>query len=120
MNRTALLSARSLLLLGTLALASACCNDCAVTPQDAQTSVAAPLDPAATTATVALVLEEPPTCGSCIAGYKQVLGALPGCGRVEATPNDPKITVHYDPTRVDVARIIDALEASGDHAQQVP
>jgi copper chaperone CopZ len=102
---------RSLLLLGISALLGAC--------SASEPVVEEPLDPKATAA-VTLQLEDPPTCGSCIAGYKQVLGALPGCGRVEATPNDPRITVHYDPARVDVARIIDALEASGDHAQQVP
>jgi len=109
MNRCTLLT-RSLALLGTLALLGACSTS---------EPVVQPTSDAQATASVALVLEEPPTCGNCIAGYKQVLGKVPGCGRVEATPNDPKITVHYDPARVDVAQIIDALEASGDHAKPV-
>lgn len=105
------LLSRSLLLLGSVALLGACSSSEPVAPATPDSEA---------TASVALVLEEPPTCGSCISGYKQALATLPGCGRVEATPNDPKITVHYDPARVEVAQIIDTLEAHGDHATQAP
>lgn len=53
------------------------------------------------------------SCGGCVNSVRQVLMELPGVEEVEVVLETGKVSVHYDPNRVDVAAIKAAIADAG-------
>jgi copper chaperone len=53
------------------------------------------------------------TCGGCVASVKRVLSALPGVQSVDVTLEPGKASVAYDPARVSVDQLREAVENAG-------
>jgi copper ion binding protein len=53
------------------------------------------------------------SCGHCVATINQAVGQLEGVRRVEASEATKQVMVEYDPNRVTLAQIEDAMEDAG-------
>jgi copper chaperone len=53
------------------------------------------------------------TCGGCVASVKRVLSAVPGVASVDVTLQPGKASVAYDPARVTVQKLHEAVENAG-------
>jgi copper chaperone len=53
------------------------------------------------------------TCGGCVASVKRVLAALPGVTDVDVSLKPGRASVEYDPARVSVREMREAVEAAG-------
>jgi len=53
------------------------------------------------------------TCPSCVRHVNSALTDLDGVGKVEVRLRDGKVVVQYDPERVQVSALLDALSEAG-------
>jgi copper chaperone len=53
------------------------------------------------------------TCGGCENAIKRALSMLPGVSDVSASHRDNRVTLSYDPQKVDLAAITKRIEAAG-------
>ena len=53
------------------------------------------------------------TCPSCVRHVNAALADLDGVGKVEVRLRDGKVVVQYDPERVQVSALIEALSEAG-------
>lgn len=53
------------------------------------------------------------TCPSCVRHVNSALAELDGVGKVEVRLRDGKVVIQYDPERVQVGALIDALSEAG-------
>lgn len=53
------------------------------------------------------------SCGHCVMAIKKAVGRLEGVSRVEGDPATKLVTVDYDPAKVDLAKIEEAMADEG-------
>jgi copper chaperone len=53
------------------------------------------------------------SCGHCVASIEQEVGAVPGVESVKADLPTKQVTISFDPARVAVPRIEEALDEAG-------
>lgn len=53
------------------------------------------------------------SCGHCVMAIKKAVSKLEGVTRVEGDPSTKVVTVDYDPSKVDLAKIKETMAAEG-------
>ncbi|HEX2924187.1 MAG TPA: heavy-metal-associated domain-containing protein [Chloroflexota bacterium] len=53
------------------------------------------------------------SCMHCVGAIKRAVGKLDGVSEVEGNPTTREVTVTFDPARVDLAKIKDAMAEEG-------
>ena len=58
------------------------------------------------------------TCASCVSTIEGAVSTLPGINTVDVSPTAERVAVTFDPSRVDRARIAEAIEAVGHRVRE--
>lgn len=63
--------------------------------------------------TIIDIIVEGMSCSHCESSVKKAVGALNGVDKVSVALTDKKVTVEFDPEKVDEKQIFDAIEDQG-------
>ena len=58
------------------------------------------------------------TCGGCENAVRRVVSSISGVASVTASHKDDRVTVEYDPTKAERAKIEQAIQQAGYHVAQ--
>ena len=104
----------ALLVTGPVGVSAVCdlCSPLASATSIAETMASAAVVPLAPPRIVVLTVKGM-TCGGCVIGTRTVLGRLPGVLETNVSYEESRATVTYDPDKVTVQQIIEAIGTLG-------